>query len=309
MPLFSHHNEAWEAVKDGVPGLAEVASAQGWLPADGKRPFDGQLEDAVHDMSRTLYGVAHLTGSSDTRISPTFYRDAFRGTLSGRNVTVANAWTGVTPGLFGITGGMCGVAVCVAELPSVLPIGLIQPRRLPVIAHIRETPTGDPAFDDLYSVGSFAGFGVSQEQVLTPELRQLIMAHDDWIFRFERYLLACITKGPFRTVDNVTQRISEVLAFVGAIPASVMPDHVDHSSDDLIARISKLTGIEDAMAMLQQLTPDDRERLARSGTPLAAFADVQTPQQAIARFQSLDPQRRMQLMTMFMRVEDSQRGH
>jgi hypothetical protein len=78
--------------------------------------------------------------------------------------------------------------------------------------------------------------------------------------------------------------------------------------DDLVARINQLNGIEDAMAMLQHLTPTDRERLARSATPMAAFADVRTPQEAMARFQVLDPQQKMQLLAMFGRVNDAQRG-
>jgi hypothetical protein len=101
---------------------------------------------------------------------------------------------------------------------------------------------------------------------------------------------------------------SEVLALVAAIPASVLPDHVDHSQDDLIDRISRLTSVEDALAFLQQLTPGERERLARSGTPLAAFADVRTPEEAMARFQSLDQRQRMPLITMFAQVRDSRRG-
>jgi hypothetical protein len=44
--------------------------------------------------------------------------------------------------------------------------------------------------------------------------------------------------------------------------------------------------------------------LAQSNTPLAAFADVTTPEQAMARFESLDVQQRMQLLGMFQRVED-----
>jgi hypothetical protein len=66
----------------------------------------------------------------------------------------------------------------------------------------------------------------------------------------------------------VTQRIGEVLAIVAAIPTSVLPDHVDHSADDLLARIS----------------------------------------QAMARFHALDPERKMQLITMFMRVRDTRSG-
>ena len=74
--------------------------------------------------------------------------------------------------------------------------------------------------------------------------------------------------------------------------------------DDLAARIDKIESVEDALAFLQRLTPDDRRRLAQSNTPLAAFADVQTPEQAMARLQSLDAQHRMQLLAIFQRVED-----
>ena len=48
---------------------------------------------------------------------------------------------------------------------------------------------------------------------------------------------------------------------------------------------------------------------ARSDSPLAALAGARTPQEAIARFKTLDPQRKMQLMVMFMKVRDTERGH
>ena len=51
-----------------------------------------------------------------------------------------------------------------------------------------------------------------------------------------------------------------------------------------------------------------RSRPARSDSPLAALAGVRTPREAMARFKTLDPQRKMQLMTMFMKVRDAQRG-
>jgi hypothetical protein len=98
-----------------------------------------------------------------------------------------------------------------------------------------------------------------------------------------------------------------VLQIVAAIPAAVMPERVDHSEDDLIARISALKSMEDAMVMLQALTPPERERLARSDTPLAALADVKTPQEAMARFRGMDEQQKMQLFVMFSRVRDAGR--
>jgi hypothetical protein len=140
--------------------------------------------------------------------------------------------------------------------------------------------------------------------VLTPEVQQRIMAHDDWVFHAEHSLLGCITKGAFGSPQEISTRVGEVMGIVAAIPASVLPAHMDHSADDLVARLSKIDSVEGAIAMLQQLTPGEREQLARSDTPLAAFADVQTPEEAMARFGSLDAQRRMQIIAMFTRAED-----
>jgi hypothetical protein len=303
MPLFGHRREApMRNAAAGVPGLAEAAAAQGWQPLPGN-PFDGHLEKAVHDITRAMYGAPR--GMPRDGIGDTVFTDAFRGSISGRTVIVANAWTVIEPGLFQAGRGTPAAAVCAAELPSIMPLACVQSRRFPHMMTWRESPTGNPAFDDRFRVTTTPG---NILQVLTPDVQQRIMARDDWVFWAERYLLGCVSKGAFRSAGEVSQRIAEVMDIVAAIPESVLPRQVDHSEDGLIARISQLTSIEDAMAMLQQLTPADREQLARSDTPLAAFADVRTPQEAMARFQALDPQRKMQLFAMFMRVEDTQRG-
>jgi hypothetical protein len=57
MPLFGRGrlSSTPDAVPS-VPGLADAATAQGWQPVSGN-PFDGHLEDAVHDISRAMYGA------------------------------------------------------------------------------------------------------------------------------------------------------------------------------------------------------------------------------------------------------------
>ena len=107
-----------------------------------------------------------------------------------------------------------------------------------------------------------------------------------------------------QSVDDISRRLDEVLGVVAAIPTSVMPARVDRSVDDFAARIKSLSTVEDALVFLQQLTPDDRERLAQSNTPFALFADVKTPDEAMTRFETLDPQQRMQLLAMFQRVDE-----
>jgi hypothetical protein len=59
----------------------------------------------------------------------------------------------------------------------------------------------------------------SDGPVLTPDVQQRMMARDDWVFWAERYLLGCVSTGPFHTAGEVTQRIGAVLGIVAAILA------------------------------------------------------------------------------------------
>ncbi|HEY1640140.1 MAG TPA: hypothetical protein VGG35_05605 [Streptosporangiaceae bacterium] len=312
MPLFGHndHDEAWRALQHGIPGFAQVAAGQGWQPA-GERPFSGHLEDPVHEIMRCMYGVPRAGPTAGFQVAPTFYTDACRGTISGRTVVVANAWTGIGPNLpFGLS-GMKGAAVCGIELGGMLPVACIQPRQIPpVFRLLLASPTGDPAFDERFLVNKsepdalrmvLPGMARAAD-MLTAGIRQQIMAHDDWVFLSSEYWLGCIAREPFRTVDAVSQRISEVLGILAAIPASIVPDHIDHSADDVVARFARLGDVDDAIAALQTLTDGERDQLRRSDTPLAAFADVRTPLEAMARFQELGVQERAQLLAMFQRA-------
>jgi hypothetical protein len=48
-------------------------------------------------------------------------------------------------------------------------------------------------------------------------------------------------------------------------------------------RIARIDSVDDTLAFLQQLSAADRQRLAASPTRLARFADVRTPDEAMAR--------------------------
>jgi hypothetical protein len=102
----------------------------------------------------------------------------------------------------------------------------------------------------------------------------------------------------------VRHRLDEVFELVHALPASIVPAQIDRSVDDLATRIEKIDSVEEALTFLEQLSPEDRRRLASSDTPLAAFADVTTPDEAMARLESLDMPQRMQLLGMFQRLDD-----
>jgi hypothetical protein len=306
MPLFGRRRRtSWTGPGPGVSG---IVMPPGWRAVPG-RPFDGRLEDSVHEATRVMYGMPRYQ-TSQRVVGNTTFADVFRASIGGRAVTVANSRTFIEPGLFPGGQGTPSAAVCAVELPSMLPFTWIQPRRYPRRGLLAGSGIGAPAFDDAYEVhgtpeplAAVTGLSTLQE-ALTPDVQRRILARDDWIFCAERYLLGCFSKGTFGSAEEIDARVGEVLGIVAAFPASVLPAHVDHSPDDLVARFNRVDSVEDAVAMLQELTPRDRETLARSDTPLAAFADVQTPEEAMARFQSLDPRLRMQIVAMFMRAGD-----
>jgi len=287
----------------GVVGLAELASANGLRPIEG-RVFDGHLEDAVHHAIRALRGEpSSITTFTHHVVGNTTYSDAHAGTVGGRTVTVANGWTEMEQDpRWQVV--QHGAAVCAVELPTVLGITGIEPRRRWNAVMGPESPTGNPAFDERYRIAGGPGTGA---QLVTTDVQQLVEAHDDWVFLAERYLFGCVSLPAFHTAQEVANRIREVLAIVEALPRDVVPDRVDHSFDDLLDRVGQLHTIDEALAFLQQLSPDERARLARSDTPLAAFADVRDPAEAMARLQSLGPAEKAQLFAMFSKVKDQRR--
>jgi hypothetical protein len=304
MPFFGRRHPAPGPVTPpGLPGLAEQAAAQGWQPVTG-RPFGPDVVDGIHDITRAMYGAGRLGANAGRPVGETTFSDAFRTRLDSRTVVVANANTFIDPALFQAGRFSPDVAVCAVELATMVPVTIVQPDRIEQISRWGAAELGNPAFDDRFRVNT--GNPGFVRQILTPEVQQRISMRDDWVFWLGEHLFACVAKGKFRTTDEISSRVTEVLGIVSAIPATVMPSEVDLSADDLVSRISRIDGVDDAIAFLQGLTPDERDRLARSDTPLAAFADVRTPEEAMARFGSLPEAQRMQLLAMFARVGEAE---
>jgi hypothetical protein len=304
MALFRRRHDAPATeVPPPEPSRFEAAAlGRGWVSADAS-VFDSKMVDAMEDCTHVFHGHQRRVGDVSATYGANVH-DAFRADRDGREVLVANAWTNITGG--SSARAVAGISVCAAEIPALISLVCVQPRRFrhPVVALVPEVTTGDAAFDEGFRVQMAPGLPPVE---ITPEMRRLISARDDWVFFVERYRFTCFGDLPFDSVDEMARRIDEVLAIVAAFPESVVPNRVDHSQDDLIARIAGLDTVEDALALLQDLSPEDREVLARSDTPLAGFADVRTPEEAIARFQSLDVTKRLQILAMFQRVDDSGR--
>ena len=282
-----------------VSRLAELAASHSWQPL-GDQPFDSGLTDFIFRLNFSLYDERQPLSTEatiSTRVST--FRDVYGRELEGRRIVVANHSTNI--GIIKLF-DFKGVAVCAVELGTISPILLMQPRVLPpAVRHLPTVASGNPEFDAKFMMVLAPTVG---PEMITTDVQQRIMVHDDWAFVGDDRWLACVSRGPFESADDVSRRLDEVMGIVHAFPRSVVPEQVDHSVDDLAARIDRISTVEDALAFLQQLSPEDRQRLAQSNTPLAPFADVTTPEQAMARLESLDVQQRMQLMAMFQRVED-----
>ena len=265
-------------------------------------PFDGGVTSNLWRLNFALYGQRQPIGVGGADIvAPrhSSYHESYTGTVDGRRIMLTNHQTNIAQLR---AYDFESVAVCAVELGTIAPIVLMQPRATPFIARlVTATPTGDQEFDDQFVV--VLAPTVTPE-ILTDEVRRLIMAHDDWAFLGDDDWLVCASKGRYDSADAVSRRTDEVMGIVHAFPTSIVPDHVDRSVDDLAARIEKISTVDEALAFLEQLSPDDRARLAKSDTPLAAFADVTTPDEAMARLESLDMPQRMQLLAMFTRLDD-----
>lgn len=287
--------------KGETPGLVELAAARGWTSVDG-HPFDGGVTRNLWRLNFALYGqrVPGSPGvSSPVADRPSTYHETYEGTVEGRRLVVTNHSTDIAQLR---VHDFEAVAVCAVELGTISPIMLIEPRALPLIArHVPTTASGDAAFDERF-VTILAP--TMSAEVLTDDVRRLVMARDDWALLGTESSLLSVSKGRYESADEIARRIDDTMAIVHAFPTAIVPAAIDHSVDDLAARIDKISTVEEALSFLEQLTPDDRQRLAASDTPLAAFADVTTPEQAMARLESLDMPQRMKLLAMFQGLDD-----
>lgn len=285
-----------------VAGLPELAASRGWQAIEGQ-PFEQSLVDQVWHLTWSLYDQREplpMGGAGTVGVvRRPLFRDAYAGELQGRRIVVTNHATNV--GAIKLNEWKA-VAVCAVELGTLFPVIMIKPSALPFHGKLPTVPSGDPEFDERFNL--VMAPLVDPQTVLDAQVRQRIMADDDWAFLGHDTWLVCVRRGPFKTAADVTRLLDEVFGIVHALPASIVPAQIDRSVDDLAARIDKISSVEDAFAFLQQLTPEDRARLANSNTPLAPFADVTTPEDAMARLQSLDTPQRLQLLGMFERIDE-----
>jgi hypothetical protein len=302
MSLFRRRRATPEApARSTVPGLEEAAAARGFQPATTP-VFDDDLHRRIHEISRVLYGVTpkYDTFGTDLKAPGMNVLDAFRGTVDGRQVTFANAWSPVE-GTFRATGRPEGTSVVVVELSTVLTLQGVEPPLKFSAFKGHDQPTGNAEFDRAYHVWMM-GIPGAPVDLITTDVQHQILVRYDWTLAVEGTNLVFVGTGAFDTPAAAMRGVDEALAVVHALPASIAPDQVDHSFDDLLRRIDQLHSVEDGIAFLGTITDEERQQLAHSGTPLAAFADVRTPDEIGARFMDLDVNTRLQVMAMFQKA-------
>ncbi len=280
-----------------VEGLGALAASRGWQRVRDEEPVGSEFAGQVHRLAWILYGIPFSSDllNATSAEHRTIYREAWAGSADGHRFLVANAWTNIGPRRLKFYDHQA-IAVCVVERCNMVPLW-IQPRRLPwTDRHVAASPTGDPHFDDRCSAAfPLPGTG---PVLLTAEVRQRLLAHDDWAFVSMSGSLLCASTGPYVTVDSVTSRVEEVLGLIAAIAHAAVPQVSDPATADLIARVGRISSLEEAAAFVVGLNPAERDLLARSGTPLAAFAQDTTPEQAAERFMSLSLTEKMRLYAM-----------
>ncbi len=193
-----------------------------------------------------MYGAPRQIDTSERTVGDTTFGDALRVSIGGRTVIVANAHTYIDPALFQ-AGRLTLTWRCArSSWPRSCPgpsSSRTGSRRSGSWAEPR--PATGPS---MTSSGSARPTPEFIRQILTPGVQQRIMMRDDWVFWLGEYMFACVRQGQVPRLDEMSSRVTEVLDIVTAIPGTVMPSQVDHSADDLVARISRLDDVNDAMA-------------------------------------------------------------
>jgi hypothetical protein len=180
MSLFRRRRATPEApARSTVPGLEEAAAARGFQPASTP-VFDDDLHRRIHEISRVLYGVTpkYDTFGTDLKAPDMNVLDAFRGTVDGRQVTFANAWSPVE-GTFRATGRPEGTSVVVVELSTVLTLQGVEPPMKFSAFKGHEQPTGNAEFDRAYHVWMM-GIPGAPVDLITTDVQHQILVRYDW---------------------------------------------------------------------------------------------------------------------------------
>jgi hypothetical protein len=264
MPLFDRPTETSVRSPVAVPELAAYAAQSGWSPL-GAEPLRGVIRDIAASAAVPMYGRLQYDEAESTTLSEVVtLTDGWTGRFDEHNFAVAACWI---PYLAGLRQQrwLAPVAVCAVTLK--LPARLrmeIRPQPFSSSGHDRkiQAEVGDPEFDQRFSVllsGQVSAQPPKARDLLTPPVRQQIMARDDWIFTALPYAFACARRAAFESAEAVRQQLSAMFTVFGAMPKTAVPTTAEEPGDALVRFLLEAPTLQDARSRLASLSPAERE--------------------------------------------------
>jgi hypothetical protein len=262
---------------EGIPGLAEHASAMRWVGPSTDAPPDETTADYIREMARTFAGEASIYHLDDFSVGPTRYANVFTGEVDGRPVRLGNTFTNLSPKSPAYVGEGTDIAssFVIIDLPAALPPLVVSLRRFPPyrIPFTKEWTLESDDFNRRFLVMALDRKYASD--MVSPRLMELLLTRDDWVFLILMSRLICVCKTPFTGLDEVKTRVEALSRFAELAPTFVeqdrglaMPTLPDGSAFDP----NDPASIEKLKAAVVTMTPEERT---------AFFAQTQ---QAEARF-------------------------
>lgn len=116
--------------------------------------------------------------------------------------------------------------------------------------------TGDDPFDRRFQVS--ARHDKFAQQLLTADVRALLMQRDDWVFTMGFDSVACVCAEPFVSVPDVLARLDFLHMLVGALPAEMVHEQtrgLPTLPDGAVVDVTKPEHMRDA---LLSMTPEQQ---------------------------------------------------
>ena len=255
---------------DPIPGVAELASSKGWTGPTTDPQFDNQATDYTHEMSRNLWGYSRAqTTDTSYAISPdNTYTNIFHGQLDGRAFTIGNTRINVKKSHFspGVKGDTTG-SVCTVKLPITLPPLFVNLKHCAPFTGflMKHVDLESEQFNRTFSVATMnPKYAVD---VITPQVMEILLTRDDWVFAYELDTLICVCASGLHTAEDFSERADAMAKLVSLIPHFVADDDAlkmpTLPDGTVLGPHMSKADQQKAYATIMAMSPEEREAFAR----------------------------------------------
>ena len=238
---FAAEVDARFAAQDApLPGLGEIAVANGWTPLDA---VDMSADDADGCICRVALGI-HAVSDSDkvrrqrfsqlfldhSQLGPTYgpYErlrlvHCHQGQADGFGFVVGNAFYDIRffQGPAGYGGPMpppeeLGAAFCAIRLPALWPWVQLVPAIKSWLSR-SGNGLGYPDLDARYT--AYSPNRDHARRMVSPEMAAMVASRDDWGLTIHRAVLACVTRDPLSSGREAEQLVASATRISSLLPA------------------------------------------------------------------------------------------